>query len=127
MKKIILTIIFLLCSSYVYPASLTLTWNAPPELWGTYIYIRAEPNTYDFEKPVGIVPSGIHTYTINNLKLGTTYYAVATHFDTTTNEESNLSNEVMVNFPVLPIKLASPLPEPILDNYTITITISPGG
>ncbi len=96
MKKIfitaILTFLFVLgLSGAVWAESVTLEWDANTEsdLDGYKIYTGLSTGTYDSTVDVG----NVTTYTVLNLTAGTTYYFVATAYDTS-GLESGYSNEV---------------------------------
>ena len=75
-----------------YCAQVTLAWDpdSAPDLVGYKIYYGTTSRNYQGNIDVG----NVNTYTLNDLTIGATYYAVATAY-TASGLESNYSNEVM--------------------------------
>ncbi len=95
MKKIILVLVFCLLFPVFVSAQQTdivmLEWDANTEgdLAGYKVYVGTTSEAYTNSIDVADVTD----YTIQNLTVGTTYYFVATAYDTSGNE-SGYSNEV---------------------------------
>ena len=82
------------------PNTATLTWDAvsDPNLSGYRVYYGTAPGTYLQSPGQGVNAGNVTTYTVTGLGGATTYYFVATTYDTS-NRESTFSNEVSKTIP----------------------------
>ena len=92
-----LTLILFLCTSNVYSAQATLSWNPNSEsdLAGYKVYYGNSSGSYSFNVNVGNQTS----YTVSNLVEGEIYFFAATAYDFSGNE-SGYSNEVSYDVPI---------------------------
>ena len=82
------------------PNTATLAWEAStePNLAGYRIYYGTAPGTYLQSPGQGVNVGNVTSYTVTGLSRTTTYYFVATAYDTS-NSESIFSNEVSKAIP----------------------------
>jgi hypothetical protein len=91
MRKILISVIFLLLVTPAEAAYLDIAWdpNSEPDLAGYRIYYGTESGGYTGSVDVG----NVTTYRLDGLSDGVTYYIAATAYDTSDNE-SDFSEEV---------------------------------
>jgi hypothetical protein len=96
-----LTLILLLCTSNVYSAQATLSWNKNRErdLAGYKVYYGNSSRTYSQAYGNGDDAGDQTSYTVSNLVEGEIYFFAATAYDFSGNE-SGYSNEVSYDVPI---------------------------
>jgi Fibronectin type III domain/Divergent InlB B-repeat domain len=118
----LITVIFL-SASFVFPYSVTLSWNAPTknadgtpltDLAGYKVYYRNSSGGFSQSINVG----NVTTRTVSNLTDGIDYYFAVTAYDTSGNE-SGYSNEVSAQQNILTVTKGG--------TGTGTVASSPGG
>ena len=107
--------------------SATIGWSAVAEATGYNLYYSNQsPVTKSSVRSVAVVSP----YTIQNLTAGQRYYFAVTAYNST--GESNLSNEVVVDVPTLPVKFqftgsAGPFLPLLMDNNALYIGLTRSG
>lgn len=119
MKKLLLTILFLLFSTAVFAdSSAILTWqpNSESDLAGYNLYQSDVSGNYEpgVDIPVAIIPAGTETVTLHDIPDGTCFW-VLTAFDVH-DLESGISNEATKDFDTI-------APEAPVLNIAITVKV----